>query len=410
MDGRLATEINTVGPWGVALDAAGNIYFSEEGGNFVRRIDVESGRIETLAGNGAGGYGGDGRLAKFATLNHPAGLFVDRNSGDVYIADADNGRVRRIDWKTGMISTVAGRGSDRSDGTLGDGGSATDAVLVGPTAVWLDRGTLYITETQNCGHRLRKVVNGTISTVAGATKTFEGAIDCTGGYSADPGPASEAKLNNPITVIVDSDGNIFIADKNNHRVRRIDAQTLKIDTYAGTGDDANDGDGRPATEAKLAEPSGLALDAGGNLLIQSGLTGQVRRVEKNAPHLISTYCAPRSYGGYTAIAANARGDIFSPARSGGAVIKYSAGSPIDSYEFVAGCCSPFFVGDRLVATAAVLQSPRGLAIDAEGNLFIADLDRLRRVDRRNIMTTVAGTGNCCPVAERDGKPATSVSV
>ena len=170
-DGQLATNIALNGPSGLALDGAGNLYVAETSQGLVRRVNLATGTVETIAGIGAAGYGGDNGPAKKATLKEPRSLFLDQN-GDLYIADHGNERVRKIDGKTRIITTVAGRGSERADGTIGDNGPATEAVLRGPWGVWIDRGNLYITEDGFLGQRVRKVVfsTGIITTIAGPTE------------------------------------------------------------------------------------------------------------------------------------------------------------------------------------------------------------------------------------------------
>src|ERR1700738_2007583 len=145
-DGQLATDIALFGPRGLAFDSAGRLYVVERFQGVIRRIDLQSGTVETIAGTGAAGFGGDGGPARRATLKEPRTIFIDA-SDNIYVADSGNGRVRKIDAKTGIITTIAGRGSERSDNTLGDNGPAAEAVLRQPWGIWIDRGNLYITET-----------------------------------------------------------------------------------------------------------------------------------------------------------------------------------------------------------------------------------------------------------------------
>src|SRR5205823_4476713 len=171
-------------------------------------------------------------LAVSATLNNPEGIVFD-SAGNLYIADNVNNRVRRVDAKSGVITTYAGGGTPATG--IGDGGAATSAILGGPTGLAIDRGFLYVTESAFDGNRVRRIdlATNVINTI-------------------DAG-----QLSSPFGIAVDAAGNIFIADLGNGRVRRIDAQTKTIDTYAGGGNPADGiGDNLPATQAKLGSPSG----------------------------------------------------------------------------------------------------------------------------------------------------------
>lgn len=398
-DGKLATEIALYGPRGIAYDSAGNLYVVEENSSLVRRIDGKTGTVRTLAGNSGAGFAGDGSPAKNATLNHPGGIAVDRN-GDIYIADHDNGRVRKISASTGIISTVAGRGSDRPDGTIGDGGAATDAVLRGPWGLWLQQGVLYILETGYLGERVRKVVLST-----GIITTLAGPLDGTDGFAGDGQPATNAKFNAPLGVAADAAGNVYVADNGNDRVRRIDAATGIIDTYAGGGSPADGiGDGGQATTAKLDSPTGFSFDSGGNLLILT--FAGVRRVDKNT-RVIST-AVSGNYGTAYFMTVDAN---FTPIISSdgyGQILRFSTQN---DYVAIAGGGS--YIGDGLDASAAVFRSPYGLALDGAGNLFVADAEnlRVRRVDAvTGIVTTYAGSGTYYDDPSQDGTPATTASM
>ena len=204
-------------PYGIALDGSGNIYFGDWMNNCVRKITISTGIISTIAGNGsagiAGGFGGDGGLANSinSKLHWPSGVAVD-GSGNVYIADAANYRIRKITFSTGNISTVAGNGTL---GFSGDGGAATNAALSFPYGVAVDgSGNMYIADQQN--QRIRMVnTSGIISTIAG---------NGTGGYTGDGGPATNAELQmNPYAtgIAVDASGNVYIGDGQNNRVRKV---------------------------------------------------------------------------------------------------------------------------------------------------------------------------------------------
>ena len=259
-DGGAATSAQLNSPLGVAVDAAGNLYVADTLNNLVRRVDTK-GVITTFAGNGTAGFGGDGGAAASAQLNGPQGLAVDA-AGNLYIADTQNARVRKVSG--GTISTVAG---SSSSGFGGDGGAAASAQLNAPFGVALDAaGNLYIAEFGN--NRIRKVgTNGNISTIAGTGVS---------GYSGDGGAATSAQLNGPQSVVVDGSGNVYIADTGNNRVRKV-GSTGVITTVAGNGIAGFSGDGGPAINAQVGNPSALAVDNVGNIYIADG-SARVRKL------------------------------------------------------------------------------------------------------------------------------------
>ncbi|MEO6260790.1 MAG: hypothetical protein ABIP63_10585, partial [Thermoanaerobaculia bacterium] len=269
-DGLPATQIGLYGVGGLAFDRAGNLYLVERDANLVRRIDTD-GTIRTIAGTGGGGFAGDGSAAVRATLKQPTGIAVDA-SGNVYIADSGNDRIRKIDAITGIIDTIAGGNPDRADRTID--GAAIDAVLKVPVGLWLNGTDLYLTEYGYDGNRVRR-----IDLAAKTIVTIAGALDGTSGNSGDGGLATAALLGAPIAVAVDASGNVFIATTAPQVVRRIDGATKKIETYAGGGTLRDgDADGGAATNALFEYLGALAFDGGGDLLISQA--GRVRRVDK----------------------------------------------------------------------------------------------------------------------------------
>lgn len=304
--------------------------------------------ISTIAGTGASGFGGDGGPATAAPLDYPGGVAKD-SAGNIYIADTDNRRIRKI-APNGIISTVAGNGVSPA-GTRGDGGLATDAQLNDPTGVAVDSsGNIFIADPAD--HRIRKVsTDGTISTVAGTG---------TPGFGGDGGPATAAQLWAPRDVAVDSAGHLFIADFSNHRVRRIDTDG-SISTVAGDGTAGFNSDGIPAMAARLNYPNGVALDTAGSLFIADKENHRVRKVAMD-------------------------------------------GSTIST---VVGSGTAGFGGDGGSASAALLNSPTGVALDNAGNLFVVDHlnERIRKINlSTGTITTVAGAGTCG--FSGDGGPAT----
>jgi sugar lactone lactonase YvrE len=250
-------------PTGLAFDATGNLYIADSGNNLIRMV-TPAGVISTVAGTLSLGFGysGDGGPATSAQLNVPDG--VADLAGNLYIADSENGCVRKV-TPDGTITTVAGGGFPPIPG-VGDGGPATSASLASPAGLAVDSGgNLYIADS--VGNRVRKVTpDGTITTVAGQGSSFSSSI-------GDGGPATKAVLNNPNAVAVDSGGNLYIADSGNNRIRIVSTNGT-ITTVAGSNSGSYSGDGGPATSAGLSLPFGVAVDAAGNLYI--GDTGDQR--------------------------------------------------------------------------------------------------------------------------------------
>ena len=262
---------------GLAVDSQGNIYISDTRNCAIRLVTAATGIITTYAGTGpgAGGacsYAGENVPATSASLFYPGGIALD-SQDNLYIADNLSDRVRKVDHATGMISTVAGNGIPD---WAGDGAAATSAELNSPIAVKFDsKGNMYISE----GNRVRKVdTGGIISTIAGSTTNGTNF-----GSSGDGGKATQALLFGPLDTVIDAAGDVYIADNQNLKVRKIDTSGI-ISTYAGVFGPVSTplGDGGPATSAYLGNPLGLVLDASGNLYI-SETQGQVRKVAAPAP-------------------------------------------------------------------------------------------------------------------------------
>ena len=228
-------------------------------------MPITRGVIQTVAGNGEEGYGGDGGPGIQAMLREPNDVFLD-GKGRLLIADIRDQRIRRVDLSTGIITTFAGTGEKSREG---DGKRATEASLMGPRAVCMDRlGNTYVCERE--GNGVRKIdPEGILTTVAGA--------ESVAGYSGDGGPALAATWGAPKAIRCDLQNNIIVLDTENNAVRRIDAQTGMVNTIAG-GHEGGDGDGRPATEAGLGRPHGCGMDAAGNLYIADTHNNRVRVV------------------------------------------------------------------------------------------------------------------------------------
>ena len=269
-DNGSATAAQLYYPAGVALDAAGNLYIADTANSVIRKVDP-FGIITTVAGTpGTPGYSGDGSSATAAQLSYPYSVALDA-AGNLYIADSNNSVIRKMDHSTGIITTVAG---DGTTGYGGDGGPATTAQLGAPFDVALDAaGNLYIADYLN--YRIRKVDHSTgiITTVAG---------DGNYAYGGDGGPASAAQLSFPAGLALDAVGNLYIADFFNNAIRKVDHSTGIITTVAGDGNYGYGGDGGPAGAAQLSYSAGVALDAVGNLYIADTENQRVRRVANGA--------------------------------------------------------------------------------------------------------------------------------
>ncbi len=321
-DGGQATAAGLNTPTSLALDDAGNLYIADISNQRIRKITT-GGIITTIAGTGGIGSIGDGGPATAGRFDNPQGVTVD-SAGNVYVADLNNNKVRKISI-SGTITTVAGTGSATFSG---DGGPASSATLNHPSGVKIDfLGNLYIADRYN--HRVRKVSpSGIISTVAGIG---------TGGFSGDGGPATAAKIQNPVDVDVDTWGNLFIADLGNYAVRKVTGTGI-ITTVAGNATMGFSGDGGPATAAQLNTPHGIGLDTSGNLYIADWSNGRIRRV--------------------------------------------STGGVITT---VAGYGPGGFTGDGGPATAATLWFPADVAMTSSGIMYIGDgfNYRVRKVTPRN---------------------------
>ncbi len=379
-DGIPATSSSLFPVLGVAVDGAGTPYFSEQGGNRIRKVPP-NGVIGTAAGNGTLGKSGDGGPATSAQLSRPYGVAFDK-TGNLYIADPVYGAIRRVtpdgiistflqmpspsgptglavdsagnlyiadQWNNlvlkvssgGTVTTVAGNGTA---GFSGDGGAAAAAQLNAPRGVAVDAaGSLYIADALNS--RIRKVSSdGIITTLAG-----NGSLS----YSGDGGLAANAQLSGPRGLAVDGSGNLFIADFDNNMVRKISASGIII-TVAGNGVAGFSGDSGRATSAQLNGPWGVAVDRTGNLFIADSANNRIRRVSPS--------------GIITTVAGN-------------------GSSPPDSF-------TPTVVGDGGPAISAELSHPSGLAVDTAGNLYIADTydNAIRKVSLNGVISTVTSGG------------------
>ena len=318
-DGGSPTSANLNLPTGVSGDTSGTIYIADTGNNRIRRINATRDSITTFAGTGTAGFSGDAAAATSAKLDAPSGVFVD-SAGVVYIADTGNHRIRQV-TTAGIISTIAGIDTA---GFSGDGAAATSAKLNGPTAVYARGGNIYIADTGN--NRIRKITAGNITTIAGK--------DTTAGLFIDDTTAVAATLKSPTGVFVDTAGNIYIADTNNHRIRKITAADSTISTIVGTGSPGFLGDGDLPTNARLSFPAAVAVDSLGTLYIADRFNHRIRRI-----------------------------------------------NPAGNITTIAGIDSFGYSGDGSAANIAKLASPGGLFLSRADTLYIADASnhRIRRI-------------------------------
>jgi streptogramin lyase len=266
-DGGPATEATMNEPYGIALDADGNLYIVDRLNACVRRVDAKSKAIRTIVGTGQAGFGGDGGPGEKAQLKEPNGIALD-GRGKLYIADVRDQRVRVLYLNIGIITTFCGNGDKKE---AGDGGPYRQASLFGPRAVAVGPdGSVYICEREGNAVRRVNLVTGIIERVAGT-----GAAD----YTGDGGPALKATFRGPKEVKVDPAGNIFVVDTENHAIRRINATTGIIQTVAGSGTAGSSGGGGPATAAKLNRPHGVCIAPDGGLYIGDTLNYRIRRVK-----------------------------------------------------------------------------------------------------------------------------------
>jgi sugar lactone lactonase YvrE len=349
-------------PWGVALDTGGDLFIADQINARVRKVSAKTKIITTVAGSGTAGFSGDGGAAISAEINVPQGITLD-SENNLYIPDNANNRVRMVSQKTQAITTVAG------GGTVGDGGPATKAILASPSLVSFDAaGNYFISDQANNLIRRVDAHTAVITTLAG---------NGIAGYSGDGGPATSASISTPVWggVAADRSGNLFIGDTYNMRVRRVDAISGIITTFAGNGNfcspgTASCGDGGPATGASFGSIGGVALDSHGDLFISDFSTQRIRRVDANT-------------GIITTVAGN--GNVCSTSTD--------------------PC------GDGGPASLATFNSPWGIAFDKSNNLYIVDVgdNRIRSVNAgTQIINTVAFNGN--PTFGGDGGPALNASM
>ena len=418
-DGGPAINAQFNNPQGVAIDYLGNLYVADTGNNLIRIITPD-GNINLFAGsipNGvpASGWSGDGGSSIGAALQLPVGLAVD-GAGNLYIADSANNAIREV-TTNGIITTIAGLGPD-APGFSGDTAAATTANLNGPLDVAVDKNNnVYIADTNNAN--VRKITSdGNINTVAGSTAIVSGVVTVKFGFSGDGSAATSAELAGPAGVAVDSSGNLYIATYADNRIRKI-VPTGNISTFAGNSGYGFAGDGGPATSSQLSAPRGICLDSAGNLYLADRWNNRIRKIAGGS---ISTIAGNglANFGGDNGAATSAQlsvpdgvavdtaGNVYISDFLNNRVRMVSPAGVITTY---AGNGNSGFSGDGGTATSAQLSQPAGLAVDAAGNLYIADSNNsvVRKVTPGGVISTVAGTGGSQGYSG-DGAAATSAKM
>lgn len=370
-DGGPATSANLYYPYGVAADGLGNLFIAQQL-TFTVREAALGGNINTVAGNGTNNFPGNNVPATGADLNYPEGVAAD-HAGNFYIADSTNCVVRKVDT-SGIITLFAG--TTLSCGFSGDGGAATSAKLNFPTGVAVDAsGNVYIADTDNL--RIREVdAGGNISTFAGGGGS---------GFCGDGGPATSACLYYPEGVAVDKTGNVYIADYDNLRVRKVNTGGL-ISTFAGNGNSGYDGEG-PATAHSLSYPSGVAVDFAGTVYIADQGNYRVRKVDQfgnmstwagngSCCTIINNTVADQTslYLPWS-VATDPAGDVLVGTLYSDLVVLVDGQQML---HFYAGTQSDYdFLGDGGPALSAALRYAYGVGTDQSGNAYIADSNNLR---------------------------------
>ncbi len=403
-------------PGSIAFDTAGNTYIADSESSHIFKVDT-AGNLTVVAGNGTLGYSGDGGPAASAALNGPEGVFVD-GSGNIFIADTDNCLIREVSG--GNISTVAGNASiPQPCGYSGDGGPATSAQLFDPFGIFVDgAGNIFIADTDNC--LVREVSGGNISTVAGNPNANP--LPC--GYSGDGSAATSAQLDEPFGVFVDGSGNIFIADSGNNLIRVVNPGNAPV-TIAGITIAAGDiqfvagasydsqggtacqltGDGGAATSAFLCSPYGVFVDGSQNIFITDTNNFAVREVAASTVNVITTPAGTLGVEGYSPngtpatsadlnypsnVVVDGSGNIFIADTDNFVIREVTASN--GQIQTTIGNNTLAYSGDGGSAVNAELSAPGSVAVDAAGNIYIADSGNsvIRAVNTGASAVTIAG--------------------
>src|SRR5262245_56736447 len=366
----LEAEIDTAR--GITVDSVGNLFIADTANHRVRKVDSQ-GKITTFAGTGAPGFSGDGLPATQAAIGNPRGVIIRGNQ--LLIVNAGRGTIRSVNFQTpNIITTFAGS----FGGFDGDGNPPLAAEFNGPTSVFLATNSQLLVADQ-FNARVRALTPSSVSTFAG-------------GFVGDNRRGTLATLTAPENISFDSAGNYYIVEWGGNRIRKLDAGSGQITTIVGDGISGYTGDGGPATLARIWNPLGVAADSLGNVFIADTSNAVIRKVDsaKN----INTFAADPNFSDLVSLATDSEGNLYS-ADDGACVIrKITPGgviSVVAGVEFVCG-----YNGDGIPATTAQLNAPYGVAVDARGNLYIGDSvnNRVRKVGGNGRISTIAGNGTC----------------
>ena len=389
-DGNPAISVPLRYPYGVAQDAAGNIYFADASDNRIRRVGTD-GKISTIAGTGVAGFSGDGGPATQAMFDSPQAIRLDAKGANLYIADYNNHRVRVLALAGGTVTTVAGNGSVKYSGDIGP--AIQIAIDVDDIAIDAS-GNIYIADYFNSRVRKVSAANGTISTIAGIANP---------GNGGDFGPAVQAAINGPTGISVDAQNNVYFIDSNNNRVRKINQGTGIITNFAGTGgfgygEPNYDGNGGQAANALMAIPFSTAVEPNGNVLILCVFELWRVLASDGSIHFIAGSDTLGFAGdGGPAMAAKFAVPIYVAAAPNDNILLADVGNyrvrRIDAsgnVNTVAGTS----ILDGIPATTAFLNQPDGLVLDGKGGVVIADTgdSRVRSVPSTGIIANLTGTG------------------
>ena len=437
-DGGPALKAEIGQPFQLAYDTAGNLYFDQVGQCVVRKIST-TGIITTIAGTGTCGYNGDGILATSAKLNFPRGVAVD-SSGNVYIGDTLNHRVRKV-TPAGIISTFAGTGTG---GFSGDGGLATNANIGSPRGLVIHNGALYISNAGRCRTRAVNLATNVINTYAGSFCGYDGdnhsllatafqgpytlfdsagnpvfddpfnarvrkatagiVNTIAGGYLGDGGAATSAAFVFPEALAFDKSNNLYVADWTGNRIRKVTAGTMS--TIAGTGVSGYSGDGGPGVNALLNGPQGITLDSSGNVFFADSSNAVIRKIDTAGN--VSTFAANANFNFLLQMATDTANNLYVADYGACVVWKITPSAVVSIVAGVLNTCG--YNGDGIVATTARLNGPYSVAVNASGDLFIADNtnNRIREVNTSGMIGTIAGNGTCGYTG--DGGPATAAEI
>jgi len=392
-DGELARETNFYLPFAVALDKDGKLLVVDRSHYIIRRVDPQTGTVSTIAGNGLKKFRGDGGPATGASLNFPHGIVVD-SKDTLYFSDKSNSRIRKI-TPDGIIDTIAGNGTR---GNTGDGGPALEAALFGPTSLAINsKDEIFFISQSGRTSIIRKIgTDGVITHFLGTTeKKFLKAVNFTQSLN-------QSTLFQFSDIAFDSQDNLYIADRVNHQIRKVDRQG-KITTIAGTGEADYSGDGGPAIKADFYDPQALVVDKEGNIYIASAGSNRVRKIDTQG--IVSTVAGngsqedsgdggPATQAGIRTlddIAISPSGELYIVEANGNRVRKITKDGIILT---IAGRGVGGFFGDGGPAFKALLKTPFAIAFDSRENIYISDLgnNRIRKIDTQGIITTIAGSG------------------